>query len=86
MVVADRWVLARWCCGVKQVCGISLAGALGALAVFLSLQTVLALLQLLSLATTLVTLRFRMLRLGGSGLGRPPLPPDAQTVGEPADD
>jgi hypothetical protein len=64
MVVAAIWVLALLYCGVKQVYGISGGGSLGALTVFLSLQAVLALLLLLSLAATLVCLGFLLLLLG----------------------
>ena len=50
MLVAGIWVLALLYCGVKQVYGISAGGSLGALAVFLTLQAVLALTLLLGLA------------------------------------
>jgi hypothetical protein len=63
MVVAGIWVLALMYCGVKEVCGLSAGGSLGALAVFLSLQAGLALILLLSLAT-LAGLGFLLLLLG----------------------
>ena len=48
-------------CWVKQVYGISAGGSLGALAVFLLLQTALALTLLLGLAAALAFLGFLLL-------------------------
>jgi hypothetical protein len=61
MVVAEIWVLVLLYCGIRQVYGISAGGALGALAVYLSLQAALALTLLLSLAATLAFLGFLLL-------------------------
>ena len=64
MLVAGIWVLALMYCGVKQVYGISTGGSLGALAVFLSLQVLLAMIFLLALAAVLAALAFLLLLLG----------------------
>ena len=61
MLLAGIWILALMYCGVKQVYGISAGGSLGALAVFLLLQTVLALTLLLVLAAALAALGFLLL-------------------------
>jgi len=53
LLVAGIWVLALMYCGVKQVYGISAGGSLGALSIFLTLQTALALTILLGLAAVL---------------------------------
>ncbi len=53
MLVAGIWILALMYCGVKRVYGLSARGSLGALAVFLLLQTVLALTLLLLLVAAL---------------------------------
>jgi hypothetical protein len=62
LLVAGIWVLALMYCGVKQVYGISTGGALGALAIYLALQVLLALtLLLLGLAGVLAGLGFLLL-------------------------
>jgi hypothetical protein len=61
MAVAGIWVLALLYCGVRRVYGISAWSSLGALAVYLLLQTALALTLLLSLAATLAFLGFLLL-------------------------
>ena len=61
MVVAGFWVLALLYCGVRRAYGLSAGGSLGALTVFLSLQAVLALLLVLSLAVALACLGFLLL-------------------------
>ena len=61
MLVAGIWVLALMYSGVKQVYGISAGGSLGALAVFLLLQTALALSLLLGLVAALAFLGFLLL-------------------------
>ena len=61
MLVAGIWVLALLYCGVKQVYGISAGASLGALAIFLTLQAVLALTLLLGLAAALAFLGFLLL-------------------------
>ena len=72
MLVAGIWVLALLYNGVKQVYGISAAASLGALAIFLTLQAVLALALLLGLAATLAFLGFaaaaRLKRFAPPGL------------------
>jgi hypothetical protein len=60
MLVAGIWILALLYCGVKQVYGLSARCSLGALAVFLLLQT-LALALLLGLAAVLAFLGFLLL-------------------------
>jgi hypothetical protein len=64
MLVAGIWILALLYCGAKQVYGISAGGSLGALAVFLSLQVLLAMIFLLALAAVLAALAFLLLLLG----------------------
>jgi hypothetical protein len=64
LVVAGVWVLVLLYCGLRQVYGISTGGALGALAIYLSLQAALALTLLLGLAATLAFLGFLLLLLG----------------------
>jgi hypothetical protein len=61
LLVAGIWVLALMYCGVKQVYGISAGGSLGALAIYLSLQVLLALTLLLGLAGVLAGLGFLLL-------------------------
>jgi hypothetical protein len=61
MVVAGIWVLALMYCGVKQVYGISAGSSLGALTIFLVLQTVLALTLLLLLAAAMAFLGLLLL-------------------------
>jgi hypothetical protein len=61
IVVAGIWVLALMYCGVKQVFGLSAAGSLGVLAVFLLLQTALALTLLLVLVAALAFLGLLLL-------------------------
>jgi hypothetical protein len=61
MLVAGIWVLALLYCGVKQVYGISAGGALGTLAVYLTLQAVLVLTLLLSLGAALAFLGLLLL-------------------------
>ena len=61
MLVAGVWVLTLMYYGVKQVYGISAGGSLGALAIFLTLQGVLALSLILGLAATLALLGFLLL-------------------------
>jgi hypothetical protein len=56
--VAGIWVLALMYCGVKQVYGISAGGSLGALAIYLGLQVLLALTLLLGLVGILAGLGF----------------------------
>jgi hypothetical protein len=61
MLVAGIWVLALLYSGVKQVYGIPAGVSLGALAIFLTLQAVLALTLLLGLAAALAFLGFLLL-------------------------
>jgi hypothetical protein len=61
LLVAGIWVLALMYCGVKQVYGISAGGSLGALAIYLGLQVLLALTLLLGLAGVLAGLGFLLL-------------------------
>ena len=61
LLVAGIWVLALMYCGVKQVYGISAGRSLGALALFLGLQVLLALTLLLVLAGVLAGLGFLLL-------------------------
>lgn len=61
LLAAGIWVLALMYCGVKQVYGISAGGALGALAIYLGLQVLLALTLLLVLAGVLAGLGFLLL-------------------------
>jgi hypothetical protein len=62
LLVAGIWVLVLMYCGVKQVYGISAGGALGALAIYLTLQVLLVLtLVLLGLAGVLAGLGFLLL-------------------------
>jgi hypothetical protein len=61
LLVAGIWVLALMYCGVKQVYGISAGGSLGTLAIYLSLQVLLALTLLLGLAGVLAGLGFLLL-------------------------
>jgi hypothetical protein len=62
LLVAGIWVLAVMYCGVKQVYGISAGASLGALAIYLALQVLLALtLLLLGLAGVLAGLGFLLL-------------------------
>ncbi len=61
ILVAGIWILALMYCGVKQVYGISAGSSLGALAVFLLLQTVLVLTLLLGLAAVLAFLGLLLL-------------------------
>jgi hypothetical protein len=62
LLVAGIWVLALMYCGVKQVYGISAGASLGALAIYLALQVLLALtLLLLGLAGVLAGLGLLLL-------------------------
>jgi hypothetical protein len=61
ILVAGIWVLALMYCGVKQVYGISAGASLGALAIYLVLQVLLALILLLGLAGVLAGLGFVLL-------------------------
>jgi hypothetical protein len=61
MLVAGIWVLALMYCGVKQVYGISAWGALGALAIFLSLQALLGLILVAGLMAAAALLGFLLL-------------------------
>jgi hypothetical protein len=61
LVLAGIWVLALLYCGLRRVYGIPAGSSLGALAVYLALQAVLALTILLSLAATLAFLGFLLL-------------------------
>ena len=61
LLVAGIWVLALMYCGVKQVYGISAGGSLGALALYLGLQVLLALTLLLGLAGVLAGLGLLLL-------------------------
>jgi hypothetical protein len=61
MLVAGIWVLALMYCGVKQVYGISAWGALGALAIFLSLQALLGLILVAGLMATIALAGFLLL-------------------------
>jgi len=61
MLVAGIWVLALLYCGLKQVYGISAGGSLGALAIYLALQVLLALTLFLGLAGVLAGLGFLLL-------------------------
>jgi hypothetical protein len=63
LLVAGLWTLALMFCGAKQVYGFSAWGALGALAIFLSLQAVLGILLFLGLAV-LAGLGLLLLLLG----------------------
>jgi hypothetical protein len=58
MLTAGIWVLVLLYCGVRRGYGISAGVSLGALAIFLTLQAVLALTLLLGLAATLAFLGF----------------------------
>lgn len=64
MLVAGIWVLVLMYYGVKQVYGISAGGSLGALAIFLSLQALLAMILFMGLAVALALLGFLLLLLG----------------------
>ena len=61
LLVAGIWVLALMYCGVKQVYGISAGGSLGALAIYLVLQVLLALTLLLGLVGLMAGLGFLLL-------------------------
>jgi hypothetical protein len=61
LLVAGIWVLALMYCGVRQVYGISAGGALGALALSLGLQILLALTLLLGLVGLMAGLGFLLL-------------------------
>lgn len=61
ILMAGIWVLALMYCGVKQVYGISAWGALGALAIFLSLQALLGLILVAGLMASAALLGFLML-------------------------
>ena len=61
ILVAGIWVLALLYCGVKQICGLSAWGSLGAVAVFLSLQAALAMTLIISLAAVVALLGFLLL-------------------------
>jgi hypothetical protein len=61
LLVAGIWGLALMYCGVKQVYGISAGASLGALALYLELQVLLALILLLGLAGVLAGLGFLLL-------------------------
>jgi hypothetical protein len=61
LLVAGIWVLALMYCGVKQVYGISAAGSLGILVIYLGLQVLLALTLLLGLVGVLAGLGFLLL-------------------------
>jgi hypothetical protein len=61
MLLAGIWVLALLYCGVKQVYGISAWGALGVLAIFLSLQALLGLILVVGLTAAAALLGFLML-------------------------
>jgi hypothetical protein len=61
MLMAGTWVLVLLYGGVKRGYGVSAGVSLGALAIFLTLQTVLALTLLLGLAATLAFLGFLVL-------------------------
>jgi len=64
LLVGGIWVLALMYCGVKQVYGISAGASLGALALYLELQFLLALILFLGLAGFLAGLGFLLLLLG----------------------
>jgi hypothetical protein len=61
MMVAGLWVLGLMYCGAKEVYGLPAGRTLGALALYLSLQTALALILLLSLVAALALLGFLLL-------------------------
>jgi hypothetical protein len=61
LLVAGIWILVLMYVGMKQVYGISTWGALGALAVFLSLQALLGLILLVGLMAALALLGFLLL-------------------------
>jgi hypothetical protein len=61
MLVAGIWLLVLMYCGVKQVYGISAWGALGVLAIFLSLQALLGLILVVGLMAAAALLGFLML-------------------------
>jgi len=61
MLVAGIWVLVLLYCGVKQVYGVSAWESLGALAIFLALQALLAIILVLGLVAAAALLGFLLL-------------------------